>query len=380
MMAKNDEKDPDIRLTQCAEDIWKNLESEYGDSSLGELAEKSQGIEAAIRNSTKFSLAKYFQDLESSQKAGPDEFIFNGGLYSVKVGPKVNDTTLDIWVVDAANWKKGKTVSNRTAIHGIGQHDSFELHLSKSLSDHLHFVTELISRRYATAYRWLETKLLRKVGELEQGFTESLYDYMTAILGAQGKEDLASNVWFSIFSKTDGYYALSKKAIVKILSCLTQREYSSDQSPFFHAATLVGLKMPYEKSFSQHAIKNKSYKEFELIRAAYLSDMSHIYKTEEQMTQGGAYAIFPISKIGDRELVASFPSTLKESIVPILEAQKARLEEIYKKETDSMRKHIQRLKNNFGRMNLESLTDVGMAVGAILGAAAGAFTKEVSKP
>ena len=122
--------------------------------------------------------------------------------------------------------------------------------------------------------------------------------------------------------------------------------------------------MPYGVSFSREAVQKNDYAEFSLPRAAYVSDMIDIVKTEEQMTKNSDYAIFPIIREGKLKLVAGFPSANRAEVLPIIRSHQKELSKIFIAEMNGLKKHLKNLKSNFTRM---SFSDAGDFVGGMLG-------------
>ena len=122
----------------------------------------------------------------------------------------------------------------------------------------------------------------------------------------------------------------------------------------YHVVNLLGLEMPYDKSFSKYAINDGVYREFSLDEAAYMSDKLGVFKTEKQMTKGAKYSIFPIAKARGQQLVVSFPSNLKGDILPILKKSRPRLSEVYLRERKGLKKHIKKLQSNYTHVDLSN--------------------------
>jgi hypothetical protein len=332
--------------------------------SLGELKSEATRIEETIQNTALASIINLFSQNKSFRPSGQSEFIFNDKLYKVNIGPSVSTPTIHICILNSLEPNCARTSSGAKTIPGIGYFNALDVEVPVTLKNHLPKLTEEIERIYSMSYAWLEEEFFRNIKELEEGFSEALYSHLRIALSASGKKELASKVWFSIFSEKNGYYAIDGSAIRQILNTLKGRKYISDQSPLGHIVELLGLSMPYNKSLSQFAITNSKYHEFSLKKAAYISDMKGVFKTEEQMVEGGAYAIFPLGAIGDRRLVAAFPSNLRDDLLPIFEENAKKFGEIYASETKNLKRHITKIQSSFKKMDY---TELGGLIGGIIG-------------
>lgn len=353
----------DEKLAGIVSNVRDTLERNYSDIGLGVLAEYSKAIEMNIENLVVKLIWEFFTSLENFAKLSFREFQFNGSLYEIRAGASVNTPELEIWVLTSSSIDSVPASDSRT-IPGAGYYKSFSISVPKELSVYLSELGSIIHAAYSSAYVWQEDCFFRGLAELEKGFTEKLYSSLRMALAPSGKSELAEKIWFSIFSEKNGYYALDSKAAEGILARLKERKYISEFSPIYHVCKLIGLEMPYQKSFSKYSIESNRYKDFTLSKAAYVSDMSHIYKTEEQMVNNSGYAIFPIATVGDRKLVVSFPANLKSDLIGTLEAQKEDLSEIYKKEVKIMGKHISKIKSSYHRMDSSEL---GGFIGGMIG-------------
>jgi len=345
----------DKELSAIVANVHSTLEANYSGISLGVLAEQSKNIERDIENLTVQLIYEYFSITDDCSKNHYfKQFAVNSNLYEIKSGARIKDPILEIWILDAID-KNIEFTSGGKSIFGVGYYQSFEIHIPKKLTSHIGELESLVHAVYLSSYRWMEECLFNNLAKLEKGFTQKLYGFLRTYLDNKGKVYLAEKIWFSIFSEKDGYYSLDSKAVTEVLKTLKKRNFNSEFSPIYHVAKLIGLEMPYQKSFSKISIETNGYKDFQLNKAAYISDMSHIYKTEEQMVENGGYAIFPITTIGNRKLVASFPATLKNEICPILEVINDDLSSLYKKETKLMAKHITKIKSSYNRMSYSEL-------------------------
>jgi len=344
-------------------DVWKHLDDSYKWIALGELADKSKHIEDDIESFAITYILQYFSKLESFSNATETEFILNKQLYHIRHGPRLDKPSLEIFIINSSQ-PQITSIHRMVQIKRIGYFNSIELHVVAELAYTVDELQEIVSTIYKSAYAWLEESFFEKLSALERGFANALYRHLRTVLELEGKAELAKQVWFSVFSSKDGYYAIDGKAAEAILQTLKQRRFSSDYSPLFHIVKLLGLEMPFKKSLSKYVIADGQYKEFPLSNAEYIIDMAHIYKTEAQMTQGAAYAIFHITNIGDRNLVVSFPASLKSDLLPIFEESKNRLGEIYKNESRAMTNHVDRIRANFRRIDK---TELGGFFGGIIG-------------
>jgi len=331
--------------------------------SLGELQSEAARIEEAIQNTALASIMHLFSQNKSFRPSGQSEFIFNDKLYRINIGPLISTPSIHICILNSLDPTCARVSSGTRAIPGIGYFNELEVEVPTTLKNHLSKITEAIERVYLMSYAWLEEEFFRNIKELEEGFSEALYSHLRIALSASGKKELASKVWFSIFSQKNGYYAIDGSAIRQILNTLKSRKYSSEQSPLSHVVELLGLSMPYNKSLSQYAIAKSEYHEFSLKKAAYISDMQGIFKTEEQMVEGGAYAIFPLGSIGDRKLVAAFPSNLRDDLLPVFKENSKKFNAIYALETKSLKRHIIKIQSSFKKMDHAEL---GGLIGGII--------------
>lgn len=340
------------------------LEAKYSGLKLGGLREHAKGIESTVQDVVSFAVIKHFSGHKSFRHAGFNDFLFNGHLYRLNIGPAVAKPSLHVCLLNACDAKASLASSGTRGISGIGYFNEFELQLPTALKSHMDILVETIAKIYKASYTWLEEEFFRNIKELEKGFSDALYRYLRVVLSANGKQELATQVWFSIFSEKNGYYALDGKSIDRILSDLKLRRYSSDLSPLSHVIGLIGLDMPYEKSLSKYAIEKSAYHEFSLKKAAYVSDMGDIFKTEEQMTAGQGYAIFPLGTVGSRKLVAAFPSPLREPLLPVFEANARNFAQIYARESKALKLHVTKIQASYRRLDTAEL---GGLIGGILG-------------
>ncbi|MFH1815944.1 MAG: hypothetical protein ABIF28_17515 [Pseudomonadota bacterium] len=345
-------------------DAVGRLESFFPSPSLVELRISSRAIEDEIQTLAAESVALHFSKAKSFRSVGPDEFLFNDTLFSIRIAPALGATTLQVCVLNTLEPLVPKVSSGRQDIPGIGYFNAFEIEIPVALKSHLNALVEGVSVVYAASYTWLEEELFRNIKQLEHGFSDALYRHLKIALAASGHTALASKVWFSVFSDENGYYALNGAAIEQILSTLKARRYVSRQSPLGHVVELLGLNMPFEKSLSRFAIQKADYHEFSLKKAAYIADMQGIFKTEEQMVEGGAYAIYPLGAIGERRLVAAFPSGLRDALLPVFRANASHFEQIYAKETSNLKRHIAKVQASYRKMDASEL---GGLIGGILG-------------
>jgi len=135
---------------------------------------------------------------------------------------------------------------------------------------------------------------------------------------------------------------------------------------------VLRLQMPTQDSLSAQAIRAKQYREFELEKASYVSDMPAVYVTEEQMTQGDAYAIFPIGAIDDHQLVAAFPAGLQAQLRPVLERNKDQLLKLYRQQFKPMHKHFKRVSRSIA---LGDMNGTAAMAGSFVGAAIKSWAK-----
>lgn len=340
------------------------LESRFPSPSLVELRIQSRAIEDEIQRLAAGSILRHFSGEKSFRAAGADEFLFNDKLYTVRAAAALGTPALQICVLNTLDPLAPKVSSGRHDIPGIGFFNAFEIEVPASLKSRLPALVDAVSVIYAASYTWLEEEFFRNIKQLEQGFSDALYRHLKIALAASARTELASRVWFSVFSQENGYYALDGAAISHILSTLKARRYVSSQSPLGHVVELLGLNMPFEKSLSSYAIRKASYHEFSLKKAAYISDMQGIFKTEEQMVEGGAYAIYPLGAIGERRLVAAFPSGLRDDLLPVFRANATRFEQIYARETGNLKRHIAKVQASYRKMEAAEL---GGLIGGILG-------------
>ncbi|WP_232417889.1 hypothetical protein [Methyloversatilis thermotolerans] len=345
-------------------DPVSRLEARFPSPSLVELRIHSTAIEDEIRRLAADSIPRHFACRKSFRAVAADEFLFNDTLYSVQIATSLRTPTLQICLLNTLDPQRDRVSSGLQVIHGIGFFNAFEIEIPAVLGSHLPALIDGVAVVYAASYTWLEEAFFRNIRELEQGFADALYRHLKIALSASGKTALASKVWFSVFSSENGYYALDGAAITQILDTLKARRYVSAQSPLGHVVELLGLNMPFEKSLSRHAIQKADYQEFSLRKAAYVSDMLGIFKTEEQMVEGGAYAIFPLGAIGERRLVAAFPSGLRDDLLPVFRMHAARFEDIYAKETSTLKRHIAKVQASYRKMDASEL---GGLIGGILG-------------
>jgi len=344
--------------------VISSLEKKYASISLGGLREQAQHIEDDIQAVVAASGIDYFSARKSFKAVGANEFIFDGKLYRLSIGAAVTSPSLHVCILNAMEPAGRLSSSGVRDISGVGYFNSFELQLPEALKGHIEPLSASITKIYKAAYTWLEEEFFKNIKALENGFADALYQHLRVPLCADGKIELASQVWFSIFSERNGFYALDGKAVTRILETLKLRRFSSELSPLSHLVSLIGLEMPYGKSLSKYAIAKSGYHEFSLKKAAYISDMGDIFKTEEQMTLGGAYAIFPLGSIGERKLVAAFPSSLKESLLPVFDANKKKFSEIYSRETKTLKRHLAKIQSSYRRLDTAEL---GGLIGGILG-------------
>lgn len=344
--------------------IIASLEAKYSAINLGGLREHAKSIESDIQAAVTSGIIKHFSENKSFKTAGATDFFFDGKLFRLSIGPAIAVPALHICILNATEPTKKLLSSGVREIHGVGYFSHFELQLPNVLKGHLEALCAIVTKVYKAAYTWIEEEFFKNVKALEQGFADALYRHLRVALSTSGKVDLASQVWFSIFSERNGFYALDGKSINQILETLKRRRYSSDLSPLSHMLGLIGLEMPYDKSLSKYAITGSRYQEFSLKKAAYVSDMGEIFKTEEQMTNGGAYAIFPLGCIGDRKLVAAFPSSLREHLLSVFEANKDRFAEIYARESKTLKRHLVKIQSSYRRLDTAEL---GGLIGGILG-------------
>ena len=347
-----------------AGEVHSVLNTQFGDMKLGGLAIHCKDIELEVVGILRKAILDYFS---SSYKRyhfiNGNEFRIDRKVYALKVGGHIKDPTLEFYLLDVTNDKE-TFVSEEIIIEGVGYYTKCECFVTEKLKKRFENITNIIRSVYHLSYLWLEETMMRGIKDLESDFTNSLYKYLKMVFAEKGKLEFTECIWFSVFSTEDGYYALDSNAISRIIRLLRLRKYSSDYSPAYHISSLVGLQMPTEKSFSKHVISNKGYKQFSLPKADYISDMSDIYKTEEQMTQKNQYAIFHLAKVGNRELVVSFPADKKKYILPILKTHKSKLADIYKTEVNSMQKHINNLKASYRRA---TASEVSSVIGSFVG-------------
>lgn len=340
------------------------LQANFPDLSLAELRVQVKHIEAAIQASVVHAIVEYFSPQKSFRRTGADEFIFRDHLFEVRIASSIDIPTINICILKSDDPSGLRISSGINSISGVGYFNNFEIDSHSLLKSHLPGLVEVVSRIYKATYTWLEEELFKNIKTLETGFADALYRQLRITLGSHGKQALASKVWFSIFSEKNGYYAIDGKAIDQILIDLKRRRYSSKESPLSHAIELIDLHMPYGKSLSRIAIDSGKYMEFSLRKAAYVSDMTGIFKTEEQMVDGGGYGIFPLCSIGDRKLVAAFPSGLRDVLLPIFEDHKKKFEETYVRESSSLKRHISKVQASYRKMDA---TELGGLIGGIIG-------------
>ncbi|TAK78462.1 MAG: hypothetical protein EPO12_12765 [Aquabacterium sp.] len=347
------------------------LSAKYSGLTLGELRLQARQIEDDIRDVAQAEVINHFSQFASfRQLAAPREFFFRNKLYSVHVAGAVrNPMRLEVCILDVREPTGPTHAWGPKAFDGAGYFRDFDLQVPHALQGYAETVAEIVFQVYVAAYAWLEAELFKLVKAVEQGFADALYQYLRTVLNAEERGGLADRVWFSIFSEKSGYYALDGKAIEAILDVLKQRRYVSDLSPLSHVVSLIGLQMPSAKSLSMDAITSRRYTEYSLQKAAYVSDMSDIFKTEEQMTLGGAYAIFPLGAVGDQQLVAAFPSSLRDDLRPVFEKNREVFQLVYQQEVRSLKRHIARIQASFRRADRAEYA--GMA---------GRFLSEVLKP
>jgi hypothetical protein len=350
------------RNYELSANVCRLLDHSYPGITLGGLGDKSHEIEYNIERFVVTSIIQYYAAFDTFNKATDTEFVLNRQLYRIMHGSILNKPALEICILNSLNPQK-QTISRSIKFNTIGYYNSIELHIVTDLSKTADDIADIIATIYKSAYRWLEESFLEKIADLEKGFANALYRELRTVLDFDGKAELAKQIWFSVFSRKDGYYAIDGNAAKEILNKLKQRQIISEHSPLFHLVKLLGLEMPYEKSLSKYVIADNDYKEFTLSDAEYVTDMLHIFKTEVQMTQGAAYAIFPIATVGKRTLVASFPATLRTYLLPVLETTQGRLSEIYKKESSAMNKHIERLLASYRRVEATEWSGIVGALG-----------------
>ncbi|MDO9005098.1 MAG: hypothetical protein Q7V20_16765 [Aquabacterium sp.] len=349
--------------------VYRALSSKYAGITLGGLMKNAQAIEDEIKDIVYAGILNYFSEFSSFRMAGNHEFFFNGQLYLISFQNLSTEPRLEICILDVRKSAINLCSTGVKEFNGAGFYSGFELQTASALKHHVEPIADAVQKIYKAAYAWLETEMFRLIKEVEKGFVGALYQYLQTILQPEGKADLAKDIWFSVFSDKVGFYALDGKSLDKILSILKERKYRSEKSPATHLLGLIGLEMPSKKSLSMNAITRNEYCEYSLLKAAYVSDMSDIFKTEEQMTKGGAYAICPLGSVGDQQLVAAFPSTLKSVLKPIFEKNEPNFREVYKKEAKALLKHVKHIQASYRRVDSAEYA-------GIVGNLAGSFFKQ----
>lgn len=352
-----------LRLERLVGKAYKLLDSKYKNISLGGLCAFNQNIETDIECMVSTEIIEYFSDYKSFLQGVNNEFCFNGHHYLIRVIKKGGAPILDVWILNTTIVDQ-HFIDNSISIASVGFYDGAEIHVPERLKKHQENISEIVRIIYMASYSWVRNTLECGIANLEKGFTSELYTYLEMIFEKECKTELLDKIWFSIFSEKNGYYALDSRAIDRTLEILTKRKYVSEYSPAYHLASLLGLDMPYHQSFSQYAITEKGYHQFSLQSAAYISDMSHILQTEQQMTEGADYAIFHLTKVADRQLVASFPSNYSTDILPVLKKNADELSSIYQTNSHSLNMHVRTIRASYKRLDT---AEIGGFMGGIIG-------------
>jgi hypothetical protein len=346
----------------------------YECEELAELDAQMPAIEAEIKAHALHAVVHALAPGAARPLLTPAGHTFQreGRLYHLMAAPSAKRPELQICVQPMTQATVSFKDGDCASIDAPGYFRSVQISVPQELAGLVVDLTELVRAIFATGYTWLEGLFFRLVGQLAKDFSDALYRHLRTALAPSGHTELAQQVWFSVFGPQKGVYALNLHAVEAIVEQLKARKFSAPQSPLTLMMKVLRLQMPTQDSLSAQAIRAKQYREFELEKASYVSDMPAVYVTEEQMTQGDAYAIFPIGAIDDHQLVAAFPAGLQAQLRPVLERNKDQLLKLYRQQFKPMHKHFKRVSRSIA---LGDMNGTAAMAGSFVGAAIKSWAK-----
>jgi hypothetical protein len=329
------------------------LESAFGGLDLGGLAAQAMEIESQIQTLLyKALMDDLSQAIRSFSSLGNFSFRVHDRIYEIKIGPRVATSTLEVLVDASDSLRDLPEDGPKIAIDGWGRFKGIEVFVDKSLKGYQDRICTAVRWVYSTAYGWLKSFVLRKLGEFELDCSASLYNHLQVLCSASSRDYLADDVWFAIFSGDHGYYLLDRDSARKIADILAESStFLSDRGPLYNLLQLVGLKMPYEVSESRKAIEKWGYHEFSLSRTNYIKEKLDLVKTEEQIAGGTRFGLYPVSRRGHIKLVAAFPPAYKEPIIKLLKDGRRDFERIFESKLGQLGEYVRLLEKNFSKMD-----------------------------
>jgi hypothetical protein len=349
---------------ELIKNIYRHLDEAFRALDIVSIAAESGRIEDEIRGLLHREIFDYLCNSYPSFRAvSTDHFKVNTIMYQLEFGRLVGRPNLEVWIRPTEGPNAGP-LEKEINLDGWGYYTRVSVVVSSNLKSNFGRICEVIKLVYDTSYGWLEETMLQKLNERKNECAVALYNYLRVVFRTESKDFLANNIWFGVFSDEKGCYLLDRDSSTHILDILSERKYRSEKSPMYHLLHLIGSITPYEKAISRLAIQENKCVDFPLPRAAYMSDDLDLFKTEEQMVQGGKYSLYPLSVNKKIRLVAAFPTIYKKDILPILKRHRSEISRIYESQIRSVDKLIRLLQKQFGKANW---SQIGEFVGGVMG-------------
>ena len=205
--------------------IYHNLNDNFRTYGIGEFCENANRIEFHIEGLLQKTITDYLASCyKTFAEKGEGRFSIKGKVFETKITRKGNIPALDVWLLDVLDVEQ-RFREKEINVSGCGYITRIELSVNHLLKTRFSYLCDLAELVYKTAYQWLEETLWLKIAEMENESSCALYSYLKTVMSLEGKEGLADEIWFSVFSDKTGVYLLNRRTLERIASLLLERKY-----------------------------------------------------------------------------------------------------------------------------------------------------------
>lgn len=242
-----------------------------------------------------------------------------------------------------------------------GRFTELIIHFPESISQKVdtNFIKETTEAIMATAYSWLETKVINLLGE-NYIVSQGIYDYLRTVFL---NKSLVDEIWLFASFKDSGLYLIDRKIIEKVIKLLKPLSSKIGLSPIQILSEVLNKRLNFSDTGSFIVTQNNRTKNFELNKLDY-SDNNTLFTHAEILIFGeNAVTGIPIESEGNHKLVAGIPVKYKNDIEPIILAHRDQIRNEFRLINSRLARFSKSILNTKSNINIGKL---GEFVGGIM--------------
>ena len=355
-------------------DLIKELDKVFGKVAISDIGMVAEAVENRILLNIEELLTQYTGLFIHHSKVSTHHLLRTITTKNTRLRIRINESfeypdelIVGYLELDFSGKNKNKIKRHPLKIEGLGKYNKVTIVYPRKLNIDVELISKVIQMTFQTCYSWLFQKT-KEASRESSIMASTLYSHLKVILAH--KKSLYSKIWLVGVANDNLVLLLDEENVIAAAKEIKKANLFPEKSPFSLVSSFLSLSIPFEKAFANKAFKAKKCISGKISDGKYFDEMTFMAISQISVFTNEV-SVFPLNTDNPKEMLfASFPTSIKNEIEPVLEIHKDKLTHDYKK-------FASRIRKLFGTLEKQNLNSGDL--GNFFGSAIGGFIKAVSQ-